>query len=443
MEKILTTCVEQAGVVGAGGAGFPSHVKYNAKAEYVIINGAECEPLLRVDQQLMALEAEKLLKALQLIVDHVQASEGVIALKRKYHDAEAALNAHINNYPKLKLHFMDNFYPAGDEQVVVYEVTGRIVPEGGIPLNVGVVVVNVETALNAYEAYDQETPVTEKYLTVTGEVTNKITVKVPLGITVKEAIELAGGTTIKDYVIINGGPMMGKLISPDDVITKTVKGLIVLPKTHSLISSLNKEISSMLKDAKIACMHCSLCSEVCPRGLLGHRIEPHKLIRISSYGSVCDQTSTPLNAFLCCGCRLCEYACVQNLQPWKMNNMLKGELGKAGIKNTLNNKPEKAASFREYKKFPVTKLVARLGLTKYDKPAPMISLDRQFKEVRLPLRQHVGAPAEAIVKEGDSVLKGDLIAKIAGGNLGSNIHASISGKITLVTPQEIKIQVSY
>ncbi len=441
MEKSLTALVEQAGIVGAGGAGFPSHIKYNAKAEYVIINGAECEPLLRVDQQLMAIEAEKLLEALRLIVDQVGAGEGIIALKRKYHDAEDALNARIGNYPKLKLHFLDNFYPAGDEQVVVYEVTKRIVPEGGIPLNVGVVVTNVETAINVYEACIKEQPVTDKFITVTGEVANKITVKVPLGITVKEAIDLAGGAAIRDYVIINGGPMMGKLISPDDVITKTVKGLIVLPTNHSLINSLTKDVSHMMREAKTACMHCSLCTEVCPRGLLGHRIEPHKLIRIPSYGKVCDSTVTPINAFLCCGCRLCEYACVQNLQPWKMNGIIKGELGKAGIKNTLNHQPEKAVAFREYKKFPVNKLISRLGLTKYDKPAPMITLEKKFNNVLLPLRQHVGAPAEPVVKEGDMVNKGELIARISEGKLGSNIHASISGTITSVTADHIRIQV--
>lgn len=441
MEKSLTALAEQAGIVGAGGAGFPSHVKYNAKAEYVIINGAECEPLLRVDQQLMAKEAEKLLAALQLIVNHVGAREGVIALKRKYHDAEAALRAQLKNYPKLKLYFLDNFYPAGDEQVVVYEVTGRIVPEGGIPLNVGVIVTNVETAINVYQACVNGQNVTDKYLTVTGEVVNRITVKVPLGITVKEAIDLAGGPTVKDYVIINGGPMMGKLISQDDVITKTVKGLIVLPENHSLVNSLTKDVSHMMREAKTACMHCSLCSEVCPRGLLGHRIEPHKLIRIASYGKVCDSKVTPVNAFLCCGCRLCEYACVQNLQPWKINGILKGEMAKAGIRNSLNNKPEKSAAFREYKKFPVNKLIARLGLSSYDKPAPMVPLEKKFSNVFIPLKQHTGVPAEPVVKVGDLVSKGDLIGKISEGKLGSNIHASMSGTVTSVTTDSISIQV--
>lgn len=440
MEKSLTTLVEEAGIVGAGGAGFPSHVKYNAKAEYVIINGAECEPLLRVDQQLMASEADKILQALQLIVEHVGAKAGYIALKRKYHRAEEALSERISSYPSCKIHFLDNFYPAGDEQVIVYEVTKRIVSEGGLPLNVGVIVTNVETALNVYEAYTNQKPVTEKYLTVTGEVASQITVKVPLGITVKEAIDLAGGVTVKDFKVINGGPMMGKLISVDEVITKTVKGLIVLPANHSLITSLTKEVSSMMREARTACMHCSLCTEVCPRGLLGHRLEPHKLIRIPSYGKMCDSNTTAVHAFLCCGCRLCEYACVQDLQPWKMNAILKSELLNQGIRNNLNLQPDKAAMFREYKKYPVNKLISKLGLAKYDKPAPIIVSEKAFQTVTIPFRQHVGAPSEPVVKVGVTVQKGDLVAKISEGKLGSNIHASISGVVTAVTNENIRIQ---
>lgn len=440
MEKNFITLVQQAGVVGAGGAGFPSHVKMNAKAEYVIINGAECEPLLRVDQQLIAIEAEKLLKSLQLIVDNVSAKEGIIALKKKYHAAQEALEKIIINYPQLHIHLLDNFYPAGDEQVIVYEVTGRVVPEGGIPLNVGVIVTNVETAFNIYCAYYNEKPVTEKYVTITGAVKEKKTVKVPLGISVKEMIDLAGGTTIDEYVVINGGPMMGKLISIDAPITKTVKGLIVLPKNHSLILSYEKSLHQMLKEAKAACMHCSLCSEICPRGMLNHRIEPHKLMRIASYGSVCETKSSPLNAFLCCGCRLCEYACVMNLQPWKLNNYLKTEFSKNGIKNILKNTPQNASAFREYKKFPVKKLIARLGLQEYDLPAPMQEIETKFQKVCISMQQHVGVIAKPIVQIGDKVRKGDLIGKIPENALGSPIHASISGIVTNVTNDIITIE---
>lgn len=439
METNFITAVESAGVVGAGGAGFPSHVKYKATAEYAIINGAECEPLLRVDQQLMTSQAEQLLEALDLIVREIDAKEGVIALKGKYHDAIDELNKHITSYPKLRLHLMDNFYPAGDEQVMVYEVTGKIVREGGIPLEVGSVVTNVETALNALSAYKTGQSVVEKYLTVTGEVANPITIKVPIGITVAQALELAGGATIKDFKIINGGPMMGKIIGLDDIITKTVKGLIVLPQDHSLINSIEKDMETMMREAKTSCLHCMQCTEVCPRYLLGHRLEPHKLIRIPSYGKFCDEKVTAMNAFLCCECRLCEYACIHSLQPWKVNSILKQSLSEKGIRNELKNIPDKVETFREYKRFPVPKLITRLGIGKYDVKAPYVELEKEFTQVNIPVRQSIGAPSDIIVKVGDTVQKGQLIAQIQEGKLGSNIHASISGTITSLDQGNITI----
>lgn len=440
MQENLTALVESAGIVGAGGAGFPTHVKLNAKADTVIINGAECEPLLRVDQQLMAGQAGRLLAALDKIVAHLGAEEGVVALKEHYHTAAEALQRELANYPKLRLHLLGAFYPAGDEQVIVYEVTGRIVPEGGIPINVGVVVTNVETALNVLDAADGH-PVTDKYVTVTGAVRGPKTVKVPLGITVAEALELAGGPTAPDYRIVNGGPMMGRLVSPESVITKTTKGLIVVPAGHPLLNSLERPLNVSLRQAAAACMQCSLCSEVCPRGLLGHRIQPHKLMRLTAYGSMCDPAQTPMNAYLCCGCRLCEYACVMGLQPWKLNGNLKNILGSQGIRNSLNSKPEQGTPFREYKRFPVHKLIHQLGLAAYDVDAPLEETALPaYAKVTLPLRQNVGAPAEPAVQTGSQVQKGDLIARIPEGKLGANLHASISGTVTAVSDDSIVIQ---
>lgn len=440
MENSFVEKIKSCGIVGAGGAGFPTHVKVDATAEYVLINGAECEPLLRVDQQLMAIESHKLLHGLDLLVKETGAKEGIIGLKEKYHDAINLLQEGIKAYPNLRLHILKNFYPAGDEQVLVYEATGRIVPEGGIPLNVGVVVSNVETVLNIADAIDEEKPVTHKYLTLTGEVKTPKSVRVPIGITVKEALDLAGGTTCEDYVVINGGPMMGKIVTPEDYITKTTKALIVLPKDHSLVASLEKPITSMLREAKTSCMNCSLCTEVCPRAMLGHRLAPHKLMRLASYGSVCDESMTPMNAFLCVGCRLCEYACVMNLQPWKLNGQLKGILAQQGIKNTLHQQPEQVNPFRQYKRFPVNKLIARLGLQKYNVDAPMEFEEYDFTCVTLPLRQHVGAPAIPVVNPGDSVVEGQKVGAIKEGALGANIHASINGIVEEVTAERIVIR---
>ena len=441
MEKNLIDIIAQSGIVGAGGAGFPTHVKVNAKAEYVILNGAECEPLLRVDQQLMAVETKKILEGLKLIKETVGADKVVIALKDHYTAAINSFNGLIGEYEGFSLHILENFYPAGDEQVTVYEVTGRIVPEGGIPLNVGVIVSNVETVLNIYNAYYEDQPVTDSYVTFAGEVKNHVTMKLPLGMTVGEALELAGGVTVDGpYVVINGGPMMGKHVPLDSKITKTTKGLIVLPESHPLIQDVKMDISKMLHIAKAACCHCSLCTEVCPRNLIGHRIAPHKTIRFASYGHLCDGSDTPMIAFLCSECRLCQYACVMNLQPWKVNHELKGIMAKQGIRNSLNNAPESAHPMREYKKYPIKKLIANLGLSKYNVAAPLTELPKEIDHVSIPCGQHIGAPAVPCVNVGDTVAKGDVIAKPAEGKLGACIHASISGTIKEIADGCIAIE---
>ena len=439
MSENLIAQVQSAGVVGAGGAGFPTHVKLNAKADTVIINGAECEPLLRVDQQLMDLQAEKLLCALDLIVDQVGAEKGVVALKEHYHAAAESLKKALSAHPKLSVHLLGAFYPAGDEQVIVYEVTGRIVPEGGIPLAVGVVVTNVETALNVLDA-SQGKPVVEKYVTLTGAVRTPKTVKVPLGITVAEALALAGGPTVTDYKVVNGGPMMGKIVGVDSTITKTTKGLIVVPAGHPLLVSLERPVTDSTRRAATACMQCSLCSEVCPRHMLGHRLEPHKLMRVAAYGSLCDPEQTPMNAYLCVGCRLCEYACVMGLQPWKLNNNMKNILAGQGIRNGLHNQPEHAAPYRDYKRYPVHKLIHQLGLSAYDVAAPLDEAVPAYDKVTLPLRQGAGAPSQPVVGVGDRVEKGQLIAEIPEGKLGSSLHASIAGTITAIDGDSIVIQ---
>ena len=157
--------VREAGVIGAGGAGFPTHVKLNAAAEYVLLNGAECEPLLRVDQQLMAVYTDEIITGLVAAGEQVQASEAIIGIKGKHKDVIEALSERIKALgfeSYVSIHILPDIYPAGDEHVLVYELTGRIVPEGGIPLAVKCVVINAETALNVARAL-QGHNVTETY----------------------------------------------------------------------------------------------------------------------------------------------------------------------------------------------------------------------------------------------------------------------------------------
>lgn len=367
----LVELIKDAGIVGAGGAGFPTHVKLDTKAEYVIVNGAECEPLLRVDQQLLEAYAEEMTAALDRVVGEVGAKKGIIAVKKKHREAVRKLEAAIGSYGKLEVFLLEDFYPAGDEQVTVYEVLRRIVPEGGIPLLVKTVVINAETLLNIYYALSGK-PVTEKYVTVTGAVRRPVTLKAPLGADAGLLIEAAGGATVSDYAVIDGGPMMGKILEGNHgTVKKTTKGLIVLPADHPLIKAKNKSLDTMLRESRSACCQCMLCTEVCPRNLLGHRLYPHKLMRLTQYNSLVDNSSSMQEAFLCCECGLCEQACIMGLQPWKLNQALKGKMTAAGVKNPYHDQPERAAPFREYRKFPVKRLIQRLGLGKYDVSAPL------------------------------------------------------------------------
>ena len=237
----LNKIVCDAGILGAGGAGFPTHVKINCKAEYVLANGAECEPLLRVDQQVMQVYAADVVKGIRAVKEFTGAKRAVICLKEHYHDAVAALKNAIKEYGDVEIHLLDGYYPAGDEQQIVYEVTGRVVPTGGLPLDVGAVVCNVSTLVNIANAMDGK-KVIEKHVTVGGAVKNPVTVRVPVGISLKEVLEAAGGTT-EECLYIIGGPCMGRVVDTLDIpVTKTTGGLLALPKDHPLFAQKSEAI---------------------------------------------------------------------------------------------------------------------------------------------------------------------------------------------------------
>lgn len=428
----IVAAVKAAGVVGAGGAGFPTHIKINATVDVVIANGAECEPLLRAHQHIMAAEAEKLLMGMKTVMVAVGARRGYIGLKRKYAQAVEALQQVMARMQEreIQLYFLPDIYPAGDEQVLVYEVTGRIVPEGGIPLHVGVVVANVETLVNIANAA-QGVPVTHKYVTVGGAVQQPVTLKVPLGTSVQEMIALAGGATVHPYAVIDGGPMMGKLVQPENPITKTTGGILVLPAGHSIIVGKTSPWQHLANRAKAVCCNCVACTDVCPRNLLGHGLEPHRIMQALGHGAV-DGSGILSKAFLCSECGACEtFGCSMGLSPRLVNAHLKRELVKAGLKNPHHEKPQSVKTNREYRMIPTKRLTARLGISQYDVKAPLKMDEIEVKQVRLPLSQHIGAPAKPVVKVGDLVARGDLVAAIPeGAGVGANLHASITGKIT-------------
>lgn len=431
MRKQLIQKIKEAGVVGAGGAGFPTHVKVTSPAQTVVVNGAECEPLLRVDQQLMDFKADKMVRGLVAVMKATEATEGIIALKSKYKSAIASLEKEIVGKP-IRINILGDFYPAGDEHLTVYESTGRLVPQGGIPLKVNCVVTNVETLINIADALEGK-PVTDTYFTITGEVPQPLTLKLPIGTSVLEALKIAGQTNLEGMKVIEGGPMMGKII--EDLyqpITKTTKGLIVLSQEHPLIRQRMLPLEKIAKQAQISCIQCRYCTDLCPRYLLGHHLEPHKIMRTIKH--LQGQEETMKMALSCSECGVCEqYACIMGLSPRAVNSLIKKELSKMGIKPDTPPVDQTVNPMQEHRKVPVKRLISRLGLISYDVSAPLTEEEYLVNRVKIKLRQHVGAPSQPIVQVGQQVQKGDLIAVIPDKALGANIHASISGVIKEIT----------
>ena len=230
--------IKLAGIVGAGGAGFPTHIKLASKAEYILMNAAECEPLLRVDQQLMDIHATEIIQGFAAAGRFIEAKEAIIGIKYKHKEVikklkEKIINLNLDDY--VKVGELKDVYPAGDEQVLVYELTGRVVPEMGIPINVGCVVINSETALNVYNAM-HDIAVTDTYVTLAGDIENPVTLRVPVGTPLRVLFKKVGIENPEDYGIIDGGPMMGPLLrNLEASVTKKSKGYVFLKKEHSLI----------------------------------------------------------------------------------------------------------------------------------------------------------------------------------------------------------------
>ena len=263
--------IEELGIVGAGGGGFPAAAKFRTKVSLVIANAAECEPLLHKDKELLHHLSEPFLRGLRIAMELVGASEGVIGVKEKYHEIIEALERQAPQ--GVRVVPLPDCYPAGDEFILVHLVTGRVIPPGGLPKDVDTVVSNVETLINI----GLDRPVTHKYLTVAGAVENPCTLRVPVGITIGEVIEAAGGATVGDIGVLLGGVMMAKpAASLDEPVTKTTGGIVVLPATHSLIQRHNAPMIQVNRIGRSACDQCRFCTEFCPRFLLGHPIEPHR-----------------------------------------------------------------------------------------------------------------------------------------------------------------------
>jgi len=416
--------IRDHGVVGAGGAGFPTDVKYRKPLRTVIVNAAECEPLLHKDKELLLHFADDFFAGLKIAVELVGAHEAVIGIKAKYGEVIQALETRLPKFARIKP--LGDFYPAGDEFVLVYDVTGEVIAPGGLPLDVDTVVNNVETLINI----GRRRPVTRKYVTVAGAVRNPVTVCVPVGAPMRMAIAAAGGATSEPYGILVGGAMMGNLAqSPDDPITKTTGGLIVLPDDHPLLRRYRRDWKATHRIGKSCCDQCVFCTERCPRYLLGHPIEPHKAMRALMFCP--EKEMLVVGTTYCCECNLCSLvACPENLDPKNVCVYDKQLVREAGLK--WKGAPRGTHPLMNGRRTPVASVIRKLGLSRFRNVGPLVAEMPRVERVVLPLKQHFGAPAVPTVRVGERVREGDLIGEIPGKALGARIHASIAGVVAEV-----------
>lgn len=436
----LAEKIREAGVVGCGGAGFPTHIKIKGQTEYFIVNGAECEPLLRTDRYIMTHFAPQLIEAMDAIGREMSAAHCVIGLKAAYHEEIAALEKAIAEADSaVTLCKMESFYPAGDEQSLVYEVTGRVVPPGGLPSAAGCVVDNIATVLAIYDAI-HGAPLTQKFLTVTGEVKHPTVLRVPVGTSFARCIELAGGTLQNKWFCVSGGPMMGKPLTMEEtetaVVTKTTSGILILPENGYHAKHRELRVDAMLRQASSACIQCRSCTELCPRHLLGHPLQPHKIMRkLAMNRDIGALLADPdiQRAQLCCECGICEVvACPMGLQPRTINRLVKQKLSEAKIRCDSGTGLFIPSPERDVRKIPTGKAALRLGLWEYYHLEIRELREDQPQTVAIPLKMHIGAPAVPVVKAGDRVSQNQLIAVCPPDAMGAAVHASIGGVVTAV-----------
>ena len=421
--------MREFGIVGAGGAGFPSYAKLAEGADLLLINGSECEPLLYTDYVILKNEISLVLSGISEVLSHTSIAKALICIK-----AHTAKRLGMSDGEKLRekifVRVLPDVYPIGDEISLIYEASGRLVGAGKLPITAGVIVYNVETMYNLGRAVRFSEPVTEKWLTVGGNIKSPVVVKVPVGTGISDLFKALGITVPEDHTVLDGGPSMGKIVNPATYsVTKTTKGILILPDYTQAIASKKINDKMAVSRAETACCQCTRCTDMCPRNMLGYPLEPHKMVR-TAMGAAEVMPIMVLSATLCCGCGVCEsLACSQGISPRAVIANYKGVLAKNKLRFNLDGAYEVRAE-REYRMIPSEKWASTLGVRGFDAVCEFGGAIKDFSRVEIPLSRHIGAPSIPAVTDGQTVSAGEVIARAADG-LSLPQHASISGVVTL------------
>ena len=436
----LKQLLKDNGVVGAGGAGFPSYCKLAEGADTLLINAVECEPLLYTSYTLMQERIRDIVIGMRAVMEYGKIARGLLAVK-DYRAKKLGYSDGQELAPGVFIKYIPNVYPMGDEINLIYTATGRVVPPGQLPITRGVIVFNTETIYNIGLVVQFNQPVTKTYLTISGDTPKAYCVKVPVGMKIAEVLKIMNVTVPDTHVVIDGGPSMGTVVNlATDVVKKPCSGLLILPKTIPAVANKLRTKEDNFRRAASVCCQCNRCTDMCPRHLLGYPLEPHKMVRSTLSAAMADPELIK-TATMCCGCDICStLACCQEISPMQIIKEYKGILAKNRMKYVADpNEQFTPSPDREARMVSAGKWKEMLGVAKYDK-FPPIYVEEKLKatEVYVPMSQHIGAPAVPIVAVGDLVEENQMIAKAAEG-LSVPHFAPITGRVTYVDAKTIVI----
>lgn len=277
----IKALMQEIGLVGMGGAGFPTHVKYNAPEgktiQSIILNGAECEPYLTCDHRLMVEETDQVILGLQAMMKAAGVEEGFIGIELNKPDAITALTKSAQKDPRIKVVPLEVKYPQGEEKMLINSITQKVIPEGGLPVDVGIVVNNIATAVTLAHAITEGKPLIERVVTVTGAVNNPQNLLVRLGTSVKELVDFCGGFIGTPGRVVLGGPMTGPAQYRLDLpVIKNTSGVLV--QDRGMVKLLESS----------PCVRCARCVDVCPYNLMpcfiANAVEYHDLAEAEKVG---------------------------------------------------------------------------------------------------------------------------------------------------------------
>ncbi len=405
----------------------------------IIVDGTGYKPLLETDRFLLESKPGNILQGLAFLVRTSGAGKAIIAINEAYSNAISGLKASSEITDRIHVFPIGDFYPAGDECVLVYEATGRIVPEGGTAFDAGCTIIDVESVLNIYDAVTGGEPVTKKWLTCTGDVRLPSIVRAHIGTPLEDVLDLCGGVKCDDFAVIIGNPLTGRVETDMKApVEKKTSGITVLSKDHMLVARKKTPLASVIRRSKSISRQDTVYTDLCPRYLLGYDIRVESILNQVHYGQVGTGESVVRGVFLCGECGLCDiYSGTPGRAPGLICAALKKKLIEKGYSPVFPDRMPVAHEMREGRKIPNGRISERLQLDAFSR-ALMLRVETEPVLVEISLRQD-GVLSHPVVSVGERVAEKDIIAGAPVNGREVNVHASISGRVTFIDGERIVI----